>query len=313
MSLRSTLLSIASCGQHFSKKSHRSWLQRTAPTGFLEFSRSVTHCILVREIYRPYEDCQSQVNSVFGFRILPVTESTKGRLNGLCCLTLYQFKVKHLNEGVTNEPTSASSWCQLVQSNVKLYNQISVSYISFGLLVVLTVLLIVCEYFVQRKSKSAWYHFSIPMIFHPHSHTNRFESAAVFGLLALEILQIVDEFMTNEEKHSRNAPLFDLFMQMITGLLLGLRYFPLLAVFEQKRIGSHRLLSILYYGFASIYFCGEILFKLLSDIRCPNQEKQSAITQDVLSRFNATGIDLRQYLGLKLGKWGWLEKIGVLH
>ena len=219
----------------------------------------------------------------------------------LCCHTLYEFKINQLNQNLTSETSSKSSLCQLLQPKLKLYYQIPGNYISFSLLFVLTVLLIVFENLAQRKSKSSWYHLSFPMIFHPYSHTYRFESAAVFGLLALEILQIVDEFITNGEKHLQNGPLIDLLVMFATGLMLGLRYFPILAVFEQKKIVGHRLKNVLCYGCAAIYLYCEILFKLQVEMRCPNEEKRSVMVQDVLSRHHSAGINLRDYLG----KWTW--------
>ncbi|CAF3609044.1 unnamed protein product, partial [Rotaria sp. Silwood2] len=121
-----------------------------------------------------------------------------------CCYTIYEFKIENLKSiNRTNDKISLSSsssyMCKLFQLNLNLYYEIPVNYISLIILFILILILIIFENFSKNKKKfkSFYYHLTIPMIFNSHSHIYRFESAAVFGIISLEILHIFDEFIIN--------------------------------------------------------------------------------------------------------------------
>jgi hypothetical protein len=223
-----------------------------------------------------------------------------------CCYTIYQFKIentksyKQLNN-LTDEQISSSTICKLFQINFNLYYQIPVNYISLSILFLLIIILIFFENFSNQKFQSSWCHFSIPMIFNSHSHIYRLESAAVFGIISLEILHIFDEFIINGTKHFQNGPLIDLILQIGIGLMLGLRYFPILAIFEQENNHENRLANIICYALATIYLYCEIIFKLQSDISCAMNKSKISMIKDILGKFQHMGINMKQYFILQLG------------
>lgn len=213
-----------------------------------------------------------------------------------CCYTIYEFKIENLKTiNITNSQISSSKFCQLFRLNFNLYYKIPVNYISLSILLLLIIILIFFENFSKKK-------FSLPMIFNSHSHIYRFESAAVFGIIALEILHIFDEFIVNGTKHFQNGPLIDLFLQFGIGLMLGLRYFPILTIFEQENNYENRLANIICYGLATIYLYCEIIFKLQSDIKCAVDQNKISMIKDIFNKFNHMGINIKDYLMIQLGR-----------
>lgn len=163
-----------------------------------------------------------------------------------CCYTVYEFKLEQLKSiNITNENNSTSKICQFFPLNFNLYYKIPINYISLIILIILILVLTFFENFSKKKFQSCYRHLSLPMIFNSHSHIYRFESAAVFGLISLEILHIFDEFIVNGTEHFQDGPLIDLFKQVGIGLILGLRYFPILAIFEQENNYENRLANII--------------------------------------------------------------------
>jgi hypothetical protein len=225
----------------------------------------------------------------------------------LCCHTIYQFKIQNLHayqklHNITKEKTS--NICQLFQSNLNLYYKIPANYISLCILLILILTQFFFQNFSCRKQrtfKSFWQHFSIPLIFNSHSHIYRFQSAAVFGIIALEILHIFDEYIIHGAKHFNHGPLFDLSIQFGIGLLLGLRYCPILSIFEKENNYENRLENLISYGLATIYLYCEIIFKLQSDINCAVDKRKMSIIKDTLEKLNQMGVNVKQYMIEHLG------------
>ncbi|CAF0767643.1 unnamed protein product [Rotaria sordida] len=224
-----------------------------------------------------------------------------------CCYTIYEFKIENLKSiNITNDKISSSSStyiCKLFQLNLNLYYKIPVNYISLIILFILILILIIFENITKNKKKfkSFYYRLTIPMIFNSHSHIYRFESAAVFGIISLEILHIFDEFIINGTKHFQNGPLIDLVLQFGIGLMLGLRYFPILTIFEQENNYENRLANIISYALATIYLYCEIIFKLQSDINCMIDQNKLSMIKEIFNKFNHMGINIKQYLMIQLG------------
>lgn len=167
-------------------------------------------------------------------------------LSFVCCLTIYEYQITRM--GMSNETSSM----KFFQFNFDIYSKIPVNYLSMILLILLAVILIILD------------GFSIPLIFNCHSHIHRFESAAVFGLIALEFLDI-----RNYQTYFRNGPLVVFIYQIGIISIISLRYFPILALFERN---SSRK-NLICYALGLIYFCLEILSKFQSDIRCSIETK----------------------------------------
>ena len=226
----------------------------------------------------------------------------------LCCHTIYRFKLEHLRSyqqlnNITDEKTATI--CQLFQSKLNLYYKIPANYVSLGLLVLLIVLLIFFENLPswrKRTFKSFWRHLSIPMIFNSHSHIYRFQSAAVFGIIALEILHIFDEYVIHGARHFQHGPLIDLIIQFGIGLMLGLRYFPILCIFERENSFENRLENIITYALATIYLYCEIVFKLQSDMNCAVDQRKMSIIKETLEKLSLMGVNVQQYLIGQLGE-----------
>lgn len=220
----------------------------------------------------------------------------------LCCYTIYEFKVQQLKSMNTTNPNnnSTSSLCKLFRVNLYLYYKLPVNYISLIILFLLILILIFFENIAKKKFRSIFCHLSMPMIFNSHSHIYRFESAAVFGIISLEILHIFDEFIVNGTKHFQNGPLLDLIFQVGIGLGLGLRYFPILAIFEQENNYENRLANIICYALATIYLYCEIIFKLQSDINCITDKSQTSIIGEIFDKYNDIGINIKDYLILQI-------------
>ncbi|CAF4234856.1 unnamed protein product, partial [Rotaria sp. Silwood2] len=223
-----------------------------------------------------------------------------------CCHTIYQFKIQHLNayeklHNKTKEKTSKI--CRLFQTNLNLYYKIPTNYISLCILLILILIQILFENFSCRKKrtfKSFWQNLSMPMIFNSHSHIYRFQSAAVFGIIALEILHIFDEYIIHGAKHFQHGPLFDLIIQFGIGLVLGLRYFPILSIFEKENNYENRLENLISYGLGTIYLYCEIIFKLQSDINCAVDNTKISIIKDTLEKLHQMGINIQQYMIINL-------------
>ncbi|CAF5136971.1 unnamed protein product, partial [Rotaria sp. Silwood1] len=195
----------------------------------------------------------------------------------LCCHTIYQFKIQHLNtyekfHNITKEKTS-----KIFKFFLKIFLREK-----------------------KRTFKSFWQNLSIPMIFNSHSHIYRFQSAAVFGIIALEILHIFDEYIMNGAKHFHHGPLIDLIIQFGIGLTLGLRYFPILSIFEKENTYENRLENIISYGLGTIYLYCEIIFKIQSDINCALDNRKISIIKDTLGKLHQMGINIQQYMFINL-------------
>ena len=220
----------------------------------------------------------------------------------LCCHTIYQFKIEHLHayrklHNVTREKTATI--CRLFQSKLNLYYHIPANYVSLGILLLLICSQLIFQNLPARKKstwKNFWKHLSIPMIFNAHSHIYRFQSAAVFGIIALEILHIFDEYIVNGAKHFNHGPLIDLSIQFGIGLLLGLRYCPILAIFEKENTYENRLENLLSYGLGSIYLYCEIIFKIQSDINCAFDQRKMSMIKETLEKLQHMGINVQEYL-----------------
>ena len=225
-----------------------------------------------------------------------------------CCHTIYQFKVEHLHayqklHNITKQHTS--TLCRLFQLNLNLYYKIPANYISLCILLILILVQIFFQNYSYRKKrtfKSFWQHMSMPMIFNPHSHVYRFQSAAVFGIIALEILHVFDEYIIHGAKHFQHGPLVDLIIQFGLGLILGLRFFPILSIFEKENTYENRLENLISYGLATIYLYGEIIFKLQADINCALDQRKISIIKDTLEKLHRMGVNIKQYMIINLGK-----------
>jgi hypothetical protein len=218
-----------------------------------------------------------------------------------CCYTIYEFKIENIKSiNITNQQISTSKLCQLFRLNFNLYYQIPVNYISLSILFLLIIILIFFENFSKKKFS---FRLSIPMIFNSHSHIYRFESAAVFGIISLEILHIFDEFIINGTNHFQNGPLIDLILQFGIGLMLGLRYFPILAIFEQENNYENHLGNIISYALATIYLYCEIIFKLQSDINCQIDKSKVSMIKEIFNKFDHMGINIKDYLMIQLGRF----------
>jgi len=225
----------------------------------------------------------------------------------LCCHTIYLFKIEHLQayqklHNITKETTS--NICRLFQSNLNLYYKIPANYISLGFLLLLIISQIVFQS-LSSRTKTTWKQFwkwlSLPMIFNSHSHIYRFQSAAVFGIIALEILHIFDEYVVNGAQHFNHGPLIDLSIQFGIGLLLGLRYCPILSIFERENNQENRLENLVTYGLGSIYLYSEIVFKIQSDINCALDKRKMTMIKETLSKLHRLGINAKDYMFEHLG------------
>ncbi|CAF3687754.1 unnamed protein product [Rotaria socialis] len=225
----------------------------------------------------------------------------------LCCHTIYQFKIQNLHafqklHNVTKEQTPTI--CKLFQTRLNLYYKIPANYISLCILLILILVQIFFENFSCRKKrtfKSFWQNLSLPMVFNSHSHIYRFQSAAVFGIIALEILHIFDEYIVNGAKHFQHGPLLDLIIQFGIGLMLGLRYFPILSIFEKENNYENRLENLVSYGLGTIYLYCEIIFKIQSDISCEFDKRKISIIKETLDKLHKMGVNVKQYMMLNLG------------
>jgi hypothetical protein len=221
-----------------------------------------------------------------------------------CCYTIYEFKIENIKSiNITNQQISTSKLCQLFRLNFNLYYQIPVNYISLSILFLLIIILIFFENFSKKKFKSFFRHFTIPMIFNSHSHIYRFESSSVFVIISLEILHIFDEFIINGTNHFQNGPLIDLILQFGIGLMLGLRYFPILAIFEQENNYENHLGNIISYALATIYLYCEIIFKLQSDINCQIDKSKVSMIKEIFNKFDHMGVNIKDYLMIQLGRF----------
>ncbi|CAF1140337.1 unnamed protein product [Didymodactylos carnosus] len=244
----------------------------------------------------------------------------------LCCITVYQFKVEQLEslhqykklqllQNTTTTTTTETiqyhlknaSVCRLFKTNLNRYYKIPANYLSLIFILLLFFVLFFfqnllkqCQNRIVIRSTKKTCYLSFPMIFNPHCYTNRFESAAVFGLLALEVLHIFDEYIIHAYRHLNHGPLIDLIIQIGIGLLLGLRYFPILAMFEQKPEYKTRLSNILCYSLATMYLWTEIIFKLQNDINCTDKSIMSDI-KETIGKLEKMGINPKQMLFHHLG------------
>jgi hypothetical protein len=84
--------------------------------------------------------------------------------------------------------------------------------------------------------------------------------------------------------------------------MLGLRYFPILAIFEQENNYENRLANIICYFLATIYLYCEIIFKIQSDVKCAVDKNKISMIREIFGKFNKMGINVKEYLMIQLGK-----------
>ncbi|KAI0985120.1 hypothetical protein GJ496_009912 [Pomphorhynchus laevis] len=199
-------------------------------------------------------------------------------LSVLCCSIIYRARIKYflsmLNSSYNNkshissnnpENQSLLSVCNLFKpswlNSVYKLPTTKLTMPSYALLILLI--------FVMTKRKNHTWLFcgygSVPVVFDPFSKIKRFESAAVFGILALEISHIFDEFIFHAYRYISHGPLLDLLKQTGLVILIGARYFPILACLELKPS------SAICYGFTACYMWMEVGVKAIHDILCPDQ------------------------------------------
>jgi hypothetical protein len=217
------------------------------------------------------------------------------------CSTIYLAKIGTLHN-ITIENTR--SICQLLPSNLNIYYKIPANYVSLGILLTLILSQLFFENFSCRKKttwKTFWKHLSIPMIFNAHSHIYRFQSAAVFGIIALEIVNIFDEYIIHGARYFIYGPLVNLMVQFGIGLLLSLRYCPILSIFEKENNYKDRLGNIISYGLGAIYLYFEIIFKILWDIDCASDKGKMSMIKESLKRLRQMGVNVEEYMIYNLG------------
>jgi hypothetical protein len=139
------------------------------------------------------------------------------------------------------------------------------------------------------------------MIFNAHSHIYRFQSAAVFGIIALEIVNIFDEYIIHGASYFIYGPLVDLMIQFGIGLLLGLRYCPILSIFEKENDYKNRLANIISYALGAIYLYCEIIFKILSDTKCELDKRKMLNIKEYLEKLKQMGVNIKEYMIDNLG------------
>ncbi|UJR09350.1 hypothetical protein I4U23_013594 [Adineta vaga] len=204
----------------------------------------------------------------------------------ICCYTVYELKITNLHAYQKLHNTTDKkppNICKLFQSNLSAYYKIPANYVSIGLLILLILTQIFFENFSSGKKSTAktfWQHLSIPMVFNSHSHIYRFQSAAVFGIIALDILHIFDEYIINGAKHFRNGPLVDLIIQFGIGLMLE---------------------NIISYGLSTVYLCCEIVFKIQADANCAIDKTKASLIASTTEKLNQMGINVKQYMIERLG------------
>ncbi|CAF1555083.1 unnamed protein product, partial [Didymodactylos carnosus] len=79
----------------------------------------------------------------------------------------------------------------------------------------------------------------------PFRTANRFTTATVFGILAFEVLKIFEEVLFSTTEPSKQGVLFELLERIAVVLLVGMRYYPVLASLQLRNIFC-RFMSWLY-------------------------------------------------------------------
>lgn len=203
-----------------------------------------------------------------------------------CCQTIYRLKIENFKQENSTRPAS-KFFCRFFQTKLNIYYKIPANYVSLSIVSILIFVLIVGENLSKRKK--FFEKFSMPMIFNSHSHVFRFQSGAVFGIIALEILNIFDEYVVHGHDHFQHGPLIDLIVQFGIGILLGLRYFPILSIFEKENFTDKRIENSIVFALASIYLYSEIVFKIQSDVNCPVDQRKLSSIRQTLNKLNRFG------------------------
>ncbi|KAL7667860.1 hypothetical protein ACOME3_008589 [Neoechinorhynchus agilis] len=165
----------------------------------------------------------------------------------------------------------------------RLY-KIPASKLTIPCFIALSILTII----LSRRKSCGWFcggYVSMPTVYNPFSKVNRFESASVFGILAVEVVHIFDEFVFNTTNYVSYGPLLDLFKQTGLVVMIGARYFPILAALELDPP------SFVCFGLSAAYVWLEIYCKMALDAYCPprvslhiSQAKLDLIAQSYMNK-----------------------------
>ncbi|CAF1325642.1 unnamed protein product [Adineta steineri] len=94
----------------------------------------------------------------------------------------------------------------------------------------------------------------------PFRTANRFTTATVFGILAFEVLKIFEEVAFSTADPSHHGVLIDLVQGIAVVILVGLRYYPVLA--------SLQLRNVVPRFFISLYMLGDIAYTIVREGSC---------------------------------------------
>ncbi|UJR37331.1 hypothetical protein I4U23_030039 [Adineta vaga] len=94
----------------------------------------------------------------------------------------------------------------------------------------------------------------------PFRTGNRFTTATVFGILAFEVLKIFEDLLFRTGQPLHQGVLIELFERIALVILVGLRYYPVLA--------SLQLRNIVARGFTCIYIICDMMYTIIREGSC---------------------------------------------
>ena len=94
----------------------------------------------------------------------------------------------------------------------------------------------------------------------PFRTGNRFTTATVFGILAFEVLKIFEELLFRTGQPLRQGVLIELLERIALIILVGLRYYPVLA--------SLQLRNIVARGFTCFYILCDMFYTIIREGSC---------------------------------------------
>ncbi|CAF4499532.1 unnamed protein product [Rotaria socialis] len=94
----------------------------------------------------------------------------------------------------------------------------------------------------------------------PFRTSNRFTTATVFGILAFEVLKIFEELLFTSMDAFTGGILFELIERIAVVVLVGVRYYPVLASLQLRNVVSR--------FFIALYILGDIVYSIVREGSC---------------------------------------------
>ncbi|CAF2995113.1 unnamed protein product [Rotaria sp. Silwood2] len=163
---------------------------------------------------------------------------------------IYDKTFNHLHKNTIRLVEQCESTLDYVNENFKFF--------PFAL-----VLIFIFSWLIKREKRCINTCYGRPGLLspiEPFSIENRFTTATVFGIIAYEVLKIFEGLLFSLNQTPKHGVLFELFTRILTIVVIGLRYYPVLASLQLRNIFAR--------FFACLYILYDIIYTIMREGSC---------------------------------------------